>query len=69
MIGRKLAVLELAKPIEMLGNASTIPERIADMTIMEQGVYAVGKKTGKEILIFNADCIAAQLKPAPVEVE
>lgn len=63
LIGRRLSLLELGKPVEILGNTKTLNSKKADLIVCEKGVYAVSKKTGEQYLIFDADCVAGKLAP------
>jgi len=67
LLGRKVRLLELGKAVEIMGNQKTFTNRNAEMTIIEQGVLAVSKKTGEEIVIFESDCVAAKLLPESAE--
>lgn len=63
LIGRKLKLLELGKPVEILGNTKTLNDKKAHLVVCEKGVFAISRKTGEEYLIFDADCVAAKLLP------
>ena len=63
VLGRKLKTLELAKAVEILGNAKTFNNSKAEMIIVDKGVLATSKKTGKEMLIWDADLICGELLP------
>jgi len=55
VVGRKVSMVEMGSPVEGIGNKKTVTTRMADMVVVFEGVLAISKATGDEVLFPNAN--------------